>query len=115
MSKNKKEEEIKNTAKTLEVVAEPNEATLKDNNRVYRRKADKYPIGYLPDHKLSLVEFKSRISTLLPKDVITEFRVLFSENLLLSPRACIIELKRLGYSTDLAENNIELSNPDEKE
>lgn len=92
--------------KKLEVMDEPPAAKVRKNS------ARIYPKYEMEGDPLTLMQFRSRIATMQPQNVVPEFRALVEAGMIKNPRACYLELKRLGYSVELEKNGIAIK--DEK-
>ena len=58
------------------------------------------------DDVMTLLQFSAHISDFDPRVVVQEFIKLCKEGRIKSENACIKELKRLGYSTELIQNKL---------
>lgn len=102
MSKNKKK-----TNKTRLVDSETDK---KIPERVERVKRNTF--SDLPDRKLNTSQFSMDIATLDSERVVPRYRRLVENKLLQNPIACFKKLQSLGYSKELADNNISIKEND---
>jgi hypothetical protein len=94
----------------MEVIAAPNSGRERDNGAVESNSS--YD---LPDHKLSVAEFRGTIVTMPHEEVVPYFLSLLSEEMIENPRATVLELRRLGYNTEIEGANIVLKEENKDE
>lgn len=84
--------------RSIKLAPEPNDGKIVDNKK--RKKVASEPKDNTPI--MNLIQFRGYIATINPDHVVSEFIKLVQNKKLTSNRACYNELKRLGYSSELA-------------